>query len=644
MFANAFFMMGCLFTCMLVLICIIFIYYPQKRLFSSASKAFSLLLVFLFFTLLFDSFSYAIEFFRSLRTYSWACIIMWGFTICTLVDLNGMANYCYLMTFARKRKISSPFILLTSLPSVIALFIFIIMHSRNDFFTFDDDFLGFNPKILNVIVSLYLIYGLIMFLCVVSYRKEQIIKAGIVIDLLVIVQLAIMVYIAKKYYVLTDSIFITLDILVLFITVQSPKNCVDSEFGCFDNKALDLILEDLDMSQRNYYLFTIEIVNIKYYQAKYGAEFVTKLQSKLYSLMPKDSQKLTTYRHSTNTFVSITRDFNQYQKMLEYIKDHLSETWYIDGSKFEVLFQISHYYKDYKSDDENSFIFLDRIISHLRRDSKKQLLCINETKELMNREVLVQNAIKAAINKETFQIYIQPIFNLNTRKFDKGEVLIRLIDPILGFIPPDEFIPMAERMNFTKDITHQLIAKTLQYLSQTDIMDHGITNLNINLSTIDLTNNGIDIYLTDMLRKFSLSPSNITLEVTETAETESETLISTCIRNFHEEGFFIALDDYGTGYSNIERILSMPFDFIKIDKNLLTLSTHSHINEILLRKNIEMLKECGYKIVVEGVEKDSQVEFLGKLGVDYIQGYFYARPMPLNDFTSFIKEHNQGQH
>lgn len=106
---------------------------------------------------------------------------------------------------------------------------------------------------------------------------------------------------------------------------------------------------------------------------------------------------------------------------------------------------------------------------------------------------------------------------------------------------------------------------------------------------------------------------------------------------FHELGFKLALDDFGTGYSNIERVLSMPFDYIKIDKSLLDHAKDSKINNILLRKNIEMLKECGYHIVVEGVEFDEQVKLLSDHNVDYIQGFYYSRPIPIEDFADLLR-------
>lgn len=213
----------------------------------------------------------------------------------------------------------------------------------------------------------------------------------------------------------------------------------------------------------------------------------------------------------------------------------------------------------------------------------------------------------------------------------------RLIDEHLGFISPSEFIPLAEEWNLINDVTKQITYKTIQTMKKYDFKSLGVDNLNVNFSSLELSNTNIAYLIKDLLNEYNLKTENLNIEVTETADSISEKRMESNLEIFHELGFKLALDDFGTGYSNIERVLSMNFDYIKIDKSLLDHAKDSKINNILLRKNIEMLKECGYHIVVEGVELDEQVKLLSDHNVDYIQGFYYSRPIPIEDFADLLR-------
>ena len=631
------FMPGVLLACIFVMLIIFAIYYPQKRLGTSFSRAFSVMINFVFLSVLADFLSYIIPQTSFDSSIALVSTLSWSYAVFTLLTLYLISNYCYLMTWAKKSRISRPILIIDAIPFVFSVVYLLILQARNDFILYDPPF-AISRDSGYVILSGYCVYGVMDLMMMLFCRKSRNNSKIWITNFIGIVELLAMYIFARFYSVFIVSPLLALDTLLLFITVQYPKSCVDHSLNCFDSRALSIVLEDMETCRTDFYLLTIDIVNYRYFQAKYGMEFTEKMLRKLCSEMPKDTEKTSSYRYSSDVFVTLTTDFDQFQKMLDYSKGHLKASWFIDGIEVDVTFQISYYFRKYSEDEENMALFLDRIISYQKRDSQSRIICINETKELMNREVMVLNAIKKAIVSNTFTIYFQPIWNLKERKFDKAEVLIRLFDSVLGFVPPDEFIILAEKYNFIKEISHQIIQKALQAYTEYQLDRYGISNININLSSMELCNNEVSFYIKGVLKKYSLSPSVLTLEVTETAETESEETISGCINGFHEQGYLIALDDYGTGYSNMERILSMPFDFIKIDKNLLNLSRNSRVNEILLRKNIEMLRECGYSIVVEGVEKEDQVRQLESLNVDYIQGFFFARPMPIVDFVNLLKE------
>lgn len=141
----------------------------------------------------------------------------------------------------------------------------------------------------------------------------------------------------------------------------------------------------------------------------------------------------------------------------------------------------------------------------------------------------------------------------------------------------------------------------------------------------------------DYLKKYNLKPEQINLEITETAANTAQDIVEQNLRSLSEKGIALSLDDYGTGYSNLSRIISLPFRIVKIDKSM-TDKVFDHKNNTILKYNIKLLKEIGMEIVVEGVETEEVLKQFEEIGCDFIQGYYFSRPLPQQEFVKFIKD------
>lgn len=130
-------------------------------------------------------------------------------------------------------------------------------------------------------------------------------------------------------------------------------------------------------------------------------------------------------------------------------------------------------------------LYLDRIINYQKKDPSSRITCINEIQGFMNRESLVLKALRNAIRNDSLKVYIQPIWSVKNKRFEKGEILARLIDEHLGFISPSEFIPLAEEWNLINDVTKQITYKTIQAMKKYDFKSLGVDNLNVNFSSLE---------------------------------------------------------------------------------------------------------------------------------------------------------------
>lgn len=251
----------------------------------------------------------------------------------------------------------------------------------------------------------------------------------------------------------------------------------------------------------------------------------------------------------------------------------------------------------------------------------------------------LSTCIERAIQQRSFQVYYQPILCLEDGRFHSAEALVRLQDPQFGWISPGLFIPEAEQSGAILGIGSILLDKICAFLGQVDYASTGLSYVEVNLSIEQCIRPQIALELLELMRAHGVDPSRINLEITETSSSFSQRIIERNVRTLAESGVTFSLDDYGTGYSNITRALSLPFDLIKFDKSFVDNMGDSATSTVLAQ-SIAMMKQVGKQVLVEGVETAAQAEALRAMGADYIQGYLYSRPLPQEEFVSFLLKHN----
>ncbi|MBQ9043854.1 MAG: EAL domain-containing protein [Eggerthellaceae bacterium] len=282
---------------------------------------------------------------------------------------------------------------------------------------------------------------------------------------------------------------------------------------------------------------------------------------------------------------------------------------------------------------------LGRRLSHLVPGSTVTTFTELAKRDDFKLQMNLANILTRAIENRSFEVYYQPICHLADGRFHTAEALVRLNDPELGWVSPSLFIPEAENNGTIIAIGSILLEKICAFLGSVDFEGTGLEYVEVNLSVEQCVRPETVDEVLGLLEKNGVDPSHVNLEITETAATYSQKVIEENVRKLVGAGVAVSLDDYGTGYSNIARMLSMPFSLVKLDQSFV-----QHLDDPATRKvladTIATTKAIGKATLMEGVETREQVEALQEMGVDYIQGYYYAKPMPEADFLAFLKEHN----
>lgn len=251
-------------------------------------------------------------------------------------------------------------------------------------------------------------------------------------------------------------------------------------------------------------------------------------------------------------------------------------------------------------------------------------------KETMERRGYLINQMQRAISENGFEVYYQPIYNLETNRFSSAEALLRLRDPQTGrMISPGEFIPIAEEVGLVDKIGWIVLEKVCAFLGKHP--ESGFQTVSVNMSMSQLTDPQFIEKLLYSTERHHIPLGAIRIEITERMITENMKKISEVMQTLTNMGIYFYLDDFGVGYSNFAGVLSLPIDTVKLDYSLVNGAMQSKKQYFILKSLLKTFHEAGFGLVAEGVETEEHANMLMELGADRLQGFYYFRPMPEAD-------------
>lgn len=247
----------------------------------------------------------------------------------------------------------------------------------------------------------------------------------------------------------------------------------------------------------------------------------------------------------------------------------------------------------------------------------------------------LDDIIENALTNKKLKVYYQPIYSTKEQKFTSAEALIRLIDDTHGFVPPDIFIPHAEKTGAIHKIGSFVLDEVCRFIASDEFKKTDLEYIEINLSVAQCMQGTLADEVIETLTKYNVKPSQINLEITETAASYNQKAMTENLAVLTSAGVSFSLDDFGTGYSNIDRVASLPLKIVKLDRSLVINEQKPRMKKFV-ENIIRMFKDMDMEIVVEGIETEQMVERFTDLECDYIQGYYFSKPIPESDFIDFL--------
>lgn len=412
--------------------------------------------------------------------------------------------------------------------------------------------------------------------------------------------------------------------LVLYVVMENPEVYLDRELGCFNSYALNEYVNQIIGKAESFSFLELYF------------EDDDTLSSDLYSTMRKILKFLDSY-HNVEVFknigtsvVIVSRDTNILLKITEELAKMLP---YLERESHLIFNQ----YGNLLESGEDLYQFLAYTHGHVSFEERyvyyADFTFVNEYK---NRRV-VEDEIKKAIEHNRVEVFLQPIYSNLDNGFTSAEALMRIRREDGSLISPMTFIPVAEDSGQILVLGEMVFEKVCSFLENTKNENLGIHYIEINLSVVQCDQPNLAERLIEIVKRHEIDPEMINLEITETASIRSRNVLLNNMKKLIEYGFSFSLDDFGKGESNLMYIVDMPVSLVKLDKDMSKAFFTSIKAKQVVRAVVKMVHDMGLKLVAEGIETKNELDTMYQEKIDYIQGYYYSKPLPMAEAVSFFK-------
>lgn len=343
-----------------------------------------------------------------------------------------------------------------------------------------------------------------------------------------------------------------------------------------------------------------------------------------------------------NVMLNYIKDPRDSAKVAKHIFKEMLPPFEVDGNEIylEVNIGIAVYPED--GTDQNSFIKNGEFaMNHVREQGgpNSHQFFSKSLNIAAFQKLSMENSLRHAVERNELVLHYQPKIDLRHNQVVGMEALVRWQHPVLGLLPPDQFIPIAEDSGLIVPIGDWVLATACRQLHtwQEDMMSPLV--MAVNVSASQFRHKNFSLHVCQILKSTGLAPECLKLELIESTLMIGVTNVMTILREIRALGVGISIDDFGTGYSSLSYLKKLPISELKIDRSFMQETLHNEDNKVITATIIALAKSLSLEVVAEGVENEQQLAFLHRHGCETVQGYFYSKPLPPEEFIQFVRQY-----
>jgi diguanylate cyclase (GGDEF)-like protein len=410
------------------------------------------------------------------------------------------------------------------------------------------------------------------------------------------------------------------------------------------NQRLDYQILTSERKKSSFTLFFIDLNNFKDVNDTLGHSVGDKLLIQVANRLSKGIRKSDTVaRLGGDEFAILLPDTNKQksERIATILQSSINNPFMIQDKTISMGMSIGivHYPKD--GADAKTLLQHADSAMYLAKRNRKTFAHYDKAVDTysQNRLTLVQD-LRHAIENDELMIYYQPQMNCNDNVIYGAEALIRWNHPEFGFIQPDKIIDLAEYSGIIHQLTFWILKQAIAECSLWHKNKHSIT-LSVNLSVQDLNNQLLYQQVNQLLEQYHLDASYLTLEITESGMMENPAHSIETLNKLKTMGLNLSVDDFGTGFSSLKYLKQLPVDELKIDKSFVMDMANNENDRVIVQSTINLGHNLGLEIVAEGIEDESALAIISRLGCDRAQGYYFEKPLSADNFFAYLRDYNR---
>lgn len=552
--------------------------------------------------------------------------------------IRGWALFAYAAEVCRAfQRLGRWFRILTLIPISFAVILTLSTPWTAAIFTIDPATGYHNCAMYQTIyVSTYFYIGATFFAVIVSWKRLNTRNRTGLVACNTVLLLGI---IFRKLFIntLVTSYFSIIVIMIIYLSSENPDLFYERRIGLFNKYAFIRICDDYIEKNIPVNAIMISAHNLETAKHLYGANQIRRQMELVTKRLMGVASKSYIFYIGSGNFIVLSRETSdapeltarkwkrQFERQLKTSEEPVPLTFTVMLIPFTILkkeleriddllrFSAS---KSYIENQRGNFTITETTLSNLQRERD------------------IETALKRALEQRRVEVYFQPIYSTENKRVVGAEALARLNDERLGFIPPNEFIRVAEHNGDITELGRQIFDHVCRFVTSEKVEKHGIEFININLSPAQCLDEDLAADLSGIAFNHGVPMKMFDFEITESFIDDHQAILKQ-MTQLQASGAELSLDDFGTGNSNIAQLLKLPIHVVKLDMSVV----HSYFSgeSRILPDLIRMFRNADMKIVVEGVETEEMKIRLAEMGCDYEQGFFFSKPVPPQIFLDYLK-------
>lgn len=490
-------------------------------------------------------------------------------------------------------------------------------------------------KLMYAIPSFYIVLIIIM-----TFYMRKMLSGSLILVILSFPSLTMIFVIIEYFYpkLLISSTAVTASLVIIYLYIQNKKILQDDLTGTMNRRAFVQVVGMRLEEQQSFEIVLVSIDDFKNINNQYGEHIGDALLKDFAGYLMSIQPDTHVFRFSGDEFAVLLKDSYQRQ-IVQSIRLRLKQPWEVANMQITLgattaVLSIP----DVTASLPDTINVLEYCIQVEKNRQKGNVVVIgNDALQKVKRRHQIYECLKEVIQRKEIEAFYQPIYHPSSNSYISFEALARLNSSKLGIISPVEFISIAEEKGLINSLGQVLFEKVCETIKKLESEGIDFHRISINFSPYQMLDDNVVEEMGEIIDRLHVNPAHIHIEITESVVIDNFDNVKKIMAGFDELGIQFSLDDYGTGYSNLASIINLPFKNIKIDKSLLYQSAENEDTLIVIQALSKSFRQVGKRIVMEGIETEEHIKIAEEIGCDYLQGYYFAKPMPEKDLIDFLK-------